>query len=48
MPRDTPKADRQAWFQKVFECDADADDDEEVQEDDADKIVKQKTLNHSF
>lgn len=45
--KDTPKADRQAWFQKVFQQDDTIDTDESDVED-AVNATKQKNLNRKF
>jgi type IV secretory pathway VirB4 component len=42
--KDTPKADRQAWFQKVFQ----RDDTDESDVEDADNATKQRKLNREF
>ena len=42
--KDTPKADKRAWFQKVFR----RDDTNESDTEDADNATKQKKLNREF
>ena len=42
--KNTPKADKQAWFQKVFR----RDDTNESDTEDADNATKKKKLNREF